>query len=171
MNIRIALAAFIVAAVLPTRIWAAPKPPLLSYSQKLALVEAWRAGYHVGLPLAFTAVVYVESSLCQAGDGDGGLAFGCSQVHEDATYEATGIRIPRSMLSDPNLRELNMAVGAQYLAVCVDKFGWPAGIGCYTTGIPRARAKGRKYLCGLRYTQSVLAATKWLRELQQTEEE
>lgn len=157
------LALWTVVLVASRAAWGAP--PALSYAQKEALIEAWRAGYHVGLPLAFAAVVFIESSGCQSGAGDGGLAFGCSQVHEAAAYAATGIRIPPAMLSDPNLRELNMAIGARYLEICVQRFGWPAGIGCYTTGIPRAKTKGRKYLSGLHYTHAVLAAMAWMREL------
>lgn len=139
--------------------------PILSYPQKQALAQAWHAGYHVGLPLAFMAIVYVESSGCQTGAGDGGLAFGCSQVHEDAAYEATGIRIPPWMLADPNLRALNMAIGARYLEICVQRFGWPAGAGCYNTGIPKAARLGPARLSKLAYTRRVLAAMAWLKQL------
>lgn len=143
-------------------------PPRLSNSQKTALVEAWHAGYHVGLPLAFTAIVYVESSGCKNVHGDNGLAFGCSQVHEAAAYAATGVHIPAWVLSDPDLRALNMAVGAKYLQMCIDRFGWPAGAACYNHGLHTRLS--RHALSHLRYTKRVLAAMVWLRNLPISEE-
>lgn len=142
--------------------------PALTLAQKQALAEAWHAGYHVGLPLAFTSIVYVESSGCAQVDGDNGLAFGCSQVHAGAAYAATGVHIPAWILSDSNLRTLNMAVGARYLQMCIDRFGWPAGIGCYNQGLHTRL--NRHALSHLRYTKRVLAAMKWLRNLPMSEE-
>ena len=137
--------------------------PLLTLAHKQALAQAWDAGYHVGLPLAFTAIVYVESSGCKNVHGDKGLAFGCSQVHEAAAYAATGAHIPAWMLSDSNLRALNMAVGARYLQMCIDRFGWPAGAACYNQGLHTRLS--HHALVHLRYTKRVLAAMKWLRQL------
>ena len=137
--------------------------PILSYPQKQALAQAWHAGYHVGLPLAFMAIVYVESSGCKHVHGDNGLAFGCSQVHASAAYAATGAHIPAWMLSDSNLRALNMAVGARYLQMCIDRFGWPAGAACYNQGLHTKLS--RRALSHLSYTRRVLAAMKWLRQL------
>ena len=157
MNIGLALTAVIVVTT--------PGAPSLSSPQRQALVEAYRAGYHVGLPLTFMAIVYVESSLCQRDTGDDGLAFGCSQVHASAAYAATGMRIPAWMLTDPNFNDVNMAVGAKYLSMCMARFGWPAGIGCYQQGIPHSYALGRWRLNTLPYTRRVLAAMQWLKQL------
>lgn len=142
--------------------------PVLTLAQKQALAEAWHAGYHVGLPLAFTAIVYVESSGCKNVHGDNGLAFGCSQIHEAAAYAATGIHIPQWILSDPDLRALNMAVGAKYLQLCIDRFGWPAGAACYNQGLHTQLSQ--RALSHLAYTRRVLAAMKWLRNVPVSEE-
>ena len=147
---------------------AASQPPRLTYSQNQALAAAWHAGYHVGLPLAFTAIVYVESSGCKNVHGDNGLAFGCSQVHEAAAYAATGFHIPAWVLSDPDLRALNMAVGARYLQMCIDSYHWPAGIGCYKQGLHTKLS--RRALSHLSYTRRVLAAMVWLRNLPMSED-
>ena len=147
---------------------AASQPLRLTHSQKLALAEAWHAGYHIGLPLAFTAIVYVESSGCKHVHGDNGLAFGCSQVHEAAAYAATGVHIPPWILSDPDLRAINMAVGAKYLQLCIDRFGWPAGAACYNQGLHTRLS--RRALSHLRYTKRVLAAMVWLKNLPMSKE-
>ena len=156
--------------------------PTLTLSQKQALAEAWHAGYHVGLPLAFTAIVYVESSGCAHVQSDAGIAFGCSQVQVRTAYKVTGAHIPPWMLSNPNLRTVNMAIGARYLQMCVDRFGWPVGAGCYEQGIPRTRILQRKGCFRVRverikpcrevrrYMASVLAAMIWLRNLPMSEE-
>lgn len=162
------MAIIVVALAISQSLSAQPKPPVLSYSQRQALSEAWHAGYHVGLPLAFTAIVYVESSGCKNVHGDNGLAFGCSQVHEAAAYAATGVHIPPWILSDPDLRALNMAVGAKYLQLCIDRFGWPAGAACYNQGLHTRLS--HHALVHLRYTKRVLAAMKWLRHLPRSEE-
>lgn len=157
--------------------------PALTLAQKQALAQAWHAGYHVGLPLAFTAIVYVESSGCVKVQGDTGIAFGCSQVQVRTAYKVTGAHIPAWMLSDPNLSAVNMAIGARYLQLCVDRFGWPLGAGCYEQGIPRTRILQRKgcfrerlkrvpKACRevRRYMASVLAAMVWLRNLPMSED-
>ena len=156
--------------------------PALTLAQKQALAQAWHAGYHVGLPLAFTAIVYVESSGCVKVQGDTGIAFGCSQVQVRTAYKVTGAHIPAWMLSDPNLSAVNMAIGARYLQLCVDRFGWPIGAGCYEQGIPRTRILQRKGCFRVRaerikpcrevrrYMASVIAAMKWLRHLPMSEE-
>lgn len=128
------------------------------------MVEAWQAGYHVGLPLAFTAVVYVESKF-RCRPGDHGLARGCAQLHAVAVRAATGMNIPAWQYDLPTVEDVDLAIGAQYLADCVERFGWPAGAGCYNEGLTNSLKLGRARLAGLPYTHAVLAAMAWLREV------
>lgn len=150
-------------AISPTS--ALPKPVTLSYSQKHALVIAYRMGAHYGLPLTFAAIIYVESSACKSMTGDHGLAHGCSQIHESAAFVASGVRIPAWQLDAPELQDENMALGAHYLALCVQRFGWPAGIDCFNTGLHKAAGMSRHTLARAHYTHAVLAAMEWLKQL------
>lgn len=128
------------------------------------MVEAWQAGYHVGLPLAFTAVVYVESKF-RCRPGDHGLARGCAQLHAVAVRAATGMNIPAWQYDLPTVEDVDLAIGAQYLADCVQRFGWPSGAGCYNEGMANAERLGRARLAALPYTHAVVAAMVWLREV------
>lgn len=140
------------------------KAPELTPAQKQIMVEAYQAGYHVGLPLAFTAVVYVESDFrCRTGDH--GLARGCAQIHAVAVRAATGMDIPVWQYDLPPLEDVDLAIGAQYFAQCIQRWGWPAGIGAYNQGETNSLRLGRKRLANLPYTRAVLAAMVWLREV------
>lgn len=138
--------------------------PELTPAQKQVMVEAYQAGYHVQLPLAFTAVVYVESQFrCRAGDH--GLAKGCAQLHPVAVRAATGMNIPAWEYDLPAVEDVDLAIGAQYFAQCIQRWGWPAGIGVYNVGPTIAAKLGRRRLAELPYTRAVLAAMVWLREV------
>lgn len=137
--------------------------PPLSTHQKQALVVAWQAGYHVGLPLVFTAVVYVESSLCR--DVGHHAAKGCAQIQHPAATVAAGFNIPVWRYTGDVDRDVNMALGARYLALCMDRFGWPGGLACYRLGPAGAAALTARERDRLPYTRAVLAAMRWLREV------
>lgn len=138
--------------------------PALTQAQKQIMVEAWQAGYHVGLPLAFTAVVYVESKF-RCRPGDHGLARGCAQLHAVAVRAATGMNIPAWQYDLPTVEDVDLAIGARYFAQCIQRWGWPAGIAAYNTGPTIAAKLGRKRLAELPYTRAVLAAMVWLRKV------
>lgn len=143
-------------------------PPRLSNSQKTALVEAWRAGYHVGLPLAFTAIIYVESKACADAHRSSKGALGCAQVLPTTANAVAHTDIPEWQLGSQAFTTENMAIGAHYLQECMDKFGWPAGIGCYDYGLHTTLTRAQ--LSHLNYTRAVLAAMKWLRQLPLSED-
>lgn len=151
--------------------------PALNTMQKQALVEAYRAGDHYQLGLEFSAIVYVESRLCANAVRSAAGALGCAQVKPVAAEAVSGMRLPAWQLSDPNMRDVNMAIGARYLDLCLQRFGWPIGAGCYEQGIPRTRILQRKGCFRARaerikpcrevrrYMAAVLAAMKWLKNL------
>ena len=134
----------------------------LSASQRQVMAEAWRAGYHVGLPIIYTAVVYVESGFrCQTGDH--GRAHGCAQLHQSAVKAVVGHELPAWRYTGSGFTEVGLAIGAQYLRMCMNRFGYPAGIGCYNQGLTRSLRLGKYRLSRLPYTRAVLRAVTWLR--------
>lgn len=144
--------------------------PTLDTAQKHALVEAYRAGNHYGIGLLFAAVVMQESTACMHAGTSSAHAYGCAQIRESAVIAVTGAPLPAWELLDPTMQDENMAIGARYLDLCLQRFGYPAGIGCYYVG-PDAGAKlGRKRLSRLPYTKAVLANMKMLEQLPQSEE-
>lgn len=142
----------------------------LTQSQRDALVAAYRAGAHYGLGLPFAAIVWQESSVCANAVESSAGAYGCAQVREVAVRAVTGRTLPPWELGDPNLKDVNMAIGAAYLSLCVSKFGWPAGAGCYYVGVGAAAHMGRPALTKLPYTQSVLRRMAALEKLPQSED-
>lgn len=144
--------------------------PTLTRAQKQALVAAWHAGYHYGLPDTFAAVVFVESSACRDAVESSAHAYGCSQVKQEAVKAVTGIHIPAWQLLDPALQDENMAIGAKYLSLCIQRFGYPEGIACYYQGPSAASKKTRAQLRHFWYTRAVLAALVWIKQLPTSEE-
>ncbi len=159
------LAAMIVLFAFSPNLWAQPKPLTLSSAEAHALVRAYRAGDHYGIGFIFAAIVWEESTFCVRMHGDHGRAYGCSQIHESAAEAVSGVKIPPWMLDDRNLDDFNLALGARYLDLCLRRFGYPAGIGCYHVGIPEAGAMGKRALSRLPYTQLVLARIRRLHRI------
>ena len=137
----------------------------LTLVQKRSLVEAYRLGDHYGLGLPFAAIVFMESSACTESTGDDGHAYGCSQVHESAVYQVVGAKLPKWELHDSALNDVNMAIGARYLDLCVNRYGWPAGAGCYNIGLTKARVLGAKELAERDYTKCVIQTMQVLEKL------
>lgn len=142
----------------------------LTYAQKQALILAYRAGNHYGIGLLYAAIIWQESKLCKFTLGDHGRAHGCAQLHESAVKAVTGVMLSSWELTDPDTQELNLAIGARYLDLCLQRFGYPAGIAAYNMGIPRAAKMGRVRLSRLPYTKAVLANMKQLQLLPQSED-
>ncbi len=153
--------------VSPTRVMSAIH---LSFKQRRDLVLAYRAGAHYSLGLPFAAIVWQESSACANAVESSAGAYGCAQVKEVAAKAVTGFKIPTWDLADPDLQDENMAIGARYLDLCMQRVGWPAGIGCYYVGIRAAIKLGKRRLVKLRYTQDVLARMAALRHLPWSED-
>lgn len=159
--------AFLLLMLLWLGLAASARPPL-TLAQKEALAEAWHAGYHVGLPLTFAAIVYVESKACADAHKSAKGAVGCAQVMPATANEVAQVTIPEWQLSSSDFTDENLGIGAHYLQECMLKFGWPAGIGCYDYGLHTKLT--RRQLAHARYTRAVLAAMKWLRNLPQSDD-
>lgn len=155
-------------AISPTS--ALPKPVTLSSAQKQALVVAYRLGAHYGIGLVFAAVVWQESSLCKLARESKAHAHGCAQVRESAVIAVTGSPLPPWQLDNPALQDENMAIGARYLDLCLQRFGWPDGIGCYYLGPDAAAKVGHRRLVTFWYTVDVLDKLKQLRQLPLSED-
>lgn len=141
-------------------VWLAPQPAesaslAFTPEQQDAMRMAYDAGYHYGFPVLFQALVWVESKDCRVTGPSRKGAVGCAQILPHTADGIAGAHIPVWILTDPSQTAINMALGAKYLDLCLRKFGFPAGVGCYERGLythMSARRLGRTP-----YTRAVLA--------------
>jgi Transglycosylase SLT domain len=137
---------------------------ILTASQVTALNQAYSEGSLYGIGRYFQAVILVESSACIHKLGDDRTSLGCSQLKLSTARKVCRCKLGPSRLTNQN--QLNLRIGAQFLADCFARFypNIPRALICYNAGEPKAATLTDSEIAQSKYVAKVKA---YLRQLQQ----